>query len=251
MSTNAFEDSVLKDVSRYQFRRRILDQFPRGSRIRGFTLPGSALAFEEDLAWDYRDGLQLYGVEQVGAVYDAALKKIERAGIPMTLSRENDLNYWERSATEKLDFVWLDYCAMWNSHQRRAIEAMLANGHLNFDNGNPLVALTVLAAREPSGELVDEIYADHLSKGGRPDEVDLCEARRVGIPRAINRSARGLGFTFVPQFVVYYRDAVRARLAQPMMLFVFEVFRGDLRYNENRVPFIHSRAWLEKDITLH
>jgi len=252
MQTNSFESSVLKDGSRYFLRRRILDQFPRGKVLNCFTLPGTALAFEDDITWDYAGDVRLLGVEKDLDIYEEALKKIEAQNIPMKLFCENDLDYWGRSPETKLNAVWLDYCAMWTWHQREALYFMLKNGHLSFDQGNPIVAMTVCAAREPDGEeLVDEILVDHLAKGGSLDDVDLLEARRLGIPRSINRHIRSLGYTFVPQFVMYYKDSVRAKRSQPMLLFVFEVVSGVTGYNEGKVPFIHSQAWLSKDVSLH
>ena len=252
MSKNAFEKSVLKDMSRYALRRRILDQFSYNSEMRGFTLPGKAFAFEADISRDYGDRIKLYGVEKSPDVYRKALKLIKHAGIPMELSREDDLKYWGRPAKEKLNFVWLDYCAQWSSHQNKAIESLLENEHLSFKKANPIVALTVMASREPkASELVDEIYVDHLSRGGSPNEFNLCEARRVGIPRAINRSACRFDVTFVPQFIMKYHDVVRSKQANPMMLFVFEVMRGEWEVNKNRIPFIDADARREKDIVFH
>ena len=248
MHKNTFENAVLKDMSRYSVRQRVLAQFPKENGLSAFTLPGTSFAFEGDLFDDYREDLDLTGVEECDETYDAARKKLLSLGIPMEFLKQNDLSFWQKPAEKTLDFVWLDYCAQWNHAQREAILAMVSNGHLSFDKGNPIVALTVQNSRE------SRVYGDELLKAAGITylkDPTITKARVVGIPKLINKALECWGHTFIPQFVMYYKDSVRDMRAQPMLLFVFEVVNQLVDYDAKRIPFISSNAGPTSKVKLH
>jgi hypothetical protein len=254
MQKNAFEDSVLKDVSRYLVRRRVLDQFPVEGGLNAFTLPGTSFAFEEDLHKDYGVALRLRGIEEKKAIYEAACAKLDI--LPTHLNMEvihgHDLSYWGCPSYYPYDFIWLDYCGSWGPDKEEAFRLILKNGHVSFERGNPLIALTVCAAREfgdRADDLLEETKLSRLLKGkSADDENAMADARRIGIPRILNRRARKLGYSLVPQFTAIYRDAVRNKLATTMLLFMFEACEGKVPYNEGKVPHTDMRAWLSKDL---
>lgn len=247
MNTQKFHDSVLKHQTRRDLMDKVWGQFGDQSDLKLWTLPADVLEFESRFMKYHRGKVQFFGVEKDKEIFDRASFKATQLGIPLNLQKSIDTAYWEQPAQAKLDFIWLDRCSPYCGEVPYAFDKIFENGHLSFKNGNPIIALTILAAREThenSEHLKSLVVADfYKTRLRHPDLKDeLAFARHFGIPRDLNRTAQMNGYSLVLQSRTYYKDSVRKVKSTPMLLFIFEVYKGKVKYNEKQVPTIRKEA---------
>jgi hypothetical protein len=246
-TTQKFHDSVLKHQTRRDLTDKIFDQFGDTASLNIWTLPADVLEFEARLMRYHRGKVEFFGVEKDKQTYARAWDKAAKLGLPLTLERMYDLDYWDRPAQNKLDFIWLDRCSPYCSDVPYSLDLIFENGHLSFKNGNPIIALTVLAARETHENseylrslVISDFYKSAVKSVELKDELGF--ARHYGIPRELNRVAQTHDHTLVLQSRTYYKDSIRKARSTPMLLFVFEVHKGIFKYNDKLVPTVRKET---------
>lgn len=220
MQTNDFEGSFLKEMVRQAFVKKAMEHHKYASSISYYGLPGSSFSCEAGLEKECifaEKNLTMIGVEKNQAVYERGSRVLDDLRLPMDFYRMTDAKFWD-STEKKFNLLWFDFMGTYGSFATECLPRVLSGNHLLFDEGNPLIGLTVCVGRERRDMMgSDELV--NLIVGGR----------ELAIPKILNKVSKAHGYSLITKTVIRYHDKVRGNSAKPMIFFLFEVIPGRVR----------------------
>jgi len=174
-----------------------------------FTLPSESLTFEQRLT-ELNPNIRLVGAEWDTGVWSRAQEKANRWRLPISIMRGEDLNVLKSAEQQQFQLMWLDWCGSLTSNRIDYMRRIARGLH-----SCQYLAVTILAAREPAGNLPEAYARDRAS----------------WITTQLRSAATRRDRHCHPLHIVRYHSHVGDYVSSPMLFMLFQ-------FHESKYPVL-------------